>query len=141
MRERDERFIWSQAVARVGLQDTQHSLRAVLDFDVAGELPRDGGIWTKAAANVNVKTIDRVFAIWRYRYFAGDETNVANVVLGTGMVAAGQVNVDRAIERNARLNISRDGLGCAFGIGRREFAAWGPRASNQSGADAGCLGR
>ena len=56
-------------------------------------------------------------------HLAGDHADVADIVLRAGVVAAGQVDVDRRIERQPRLDMRRDRLGRALGVGGGELAA------------------
>ena len=56
-------------------------------------------------------------------------------MLGAGVVAAGQVDVDRPVELDARLAPARDLLGVALGVGGGEPAADVAGAGDQPGAD------
>src|ERR1700732_4029796 len=44
-------------------------------------------------------------------------------MLRAGVMTAGQMDVDRRVERDARFAPARDFLGMAFGVGGGEFAA------------------
>ena len=51
------------------------------------------------------------------------------------MVATGQVDIDRRVERHARLAPTRDLLGVALGVGGGELAAGVAGAGDEAGAD------
>ena len=63
-----------------------HSSRPILAFSA------------EAAADDDVVALDRV-AVVADRDLRADQADVADVVLGAGMMAAGQVDVDRRVER------------------------------------------
>src|SRR5262249_13791184 len=108
-------------------------------LDVAMDLAREAGVDAATAADQYGVTLDGV-ALVRARHLAGDETDVADIVLGAGVVAAGEVDVDRPVERNARLAPRRDLLGVPLGVGGRELAADIAGAGDEAGADRGRLG-
>ena len=56
-------------------------------------------------------------------------------MLRAGMMAAGQMDVDRRVERNARLAPARDLLGVTLGVGGGELAAGIAGAGDETGAD------
>ena len=56
-------------------------------------------------------------------------------MLRAGMMTAGQMNVDRRVERDARFAPARDLLGMALGVGGGELAAGIAGAGDQAGAD------
>ena len=56
-------------------------------------------------------------------------------------MAAGEMDVDRPVERDARLAPARDLLGVALGVGGRELAAGIAGAGDEAGADRARLGR
>ena len=62
------------------------------------------------------------------------------VMLRAGMMAAGEMDVDRRVERDARLAPARDVLGVALGVGGCELAAGVAGAGDQAGADRVRLG-
>ena len=65
------------------------------------QLAADPGVLGEPAADDDVVALDRV-AVLADRDLGADQADVADVVLGAGMVAAGQVDVDRHVERRAR---------------------------------------
>ncbi len=56
-------------------------------------------------------------------------------MLGAGVMAAGQMDVDRRVERHARLAPARNFFGVALGVGGRELAAGIAGAGDEAGAD------
>src|SRR5262249_55609721 len=66
----------------------------------------------------------------------GLESDVTDVMLGTGVVAAREVDVDWGIERDAFLKIRGKGHGVPLGIGGRVFAACVSGAGKQATSDA-----
>ena len=56
-------------------------------------------------------------------------------MLRAGMVTAGQMDIDRRVERDARLAPARDLFGMAFGVGGGEFAAGIAGAGDEAGAN------
>ena len=56
-------------------------------------------------------------------------------MLRAGVMAAGQMDVDRRVERDARFAPARDLLGMALGVGSRELAAGIAGTGDQAGAD------
>ena len=98
------------------------------------------GIRAEAAADVHVEALDRVVAVGD-RHAAGDQPDVADVVLRAGVRAAGQVHVDRRVEGDPRLHPLGDRHRRVLGVGGRELAAGVAGAGDQAGADAGGLRR
>src|SRR5260370_5645827 len=85
---------------------------------------------------MNVIALDRV-ALLGGLHLAGEQPDVADVMLRTGVMASGEMNVDRHIERNAVLAPARDVLGMPLGVRGGKLAADIARASNEPGADRG----
>ena len=88
--------------------------RRILCLHVAIDLAAEGRVRTETAADVHVIAFDLLLAILD---LAGKQTDVADVVLRTGMMAAGKMDVHRSIERDARLAPLRDVLGVTLGVG------------------------
>ena len=102
--------------------------------DVAIKLAADRSVRTEAAADENVIALDRIVVLVRL-HLAGQQPDFGYEVLRAGMMAAGQMNIDRRVERDARLAPARDGLGVALGVGRGELAAGVAGAGDKAGAD------
>src|SRR3990172_3661890 len=56
-------------------------------------------------------------------------------MLRAGMMAAGEMDIDRRVERNAGLTPGRDLIGVALGVGGSEFATGIAGGGDQAGAD------
>ena len=108
--------------------------RRILGLDVAIDFRRDRRVRAEAAADMDVIALDGV-AVLGGRHLAGDQSDVADVVLRAGMMAAGEMDVHRPVERKAALAPARDRLGVAFGVGGRELAADIAGAGDEPGAD------
>ncbi len=65
----------------------------------------------------------------------GQQTDVADIVLGAGMVATGEMDVDRQVDRDPRLEIVGESQRMALGIGGGELAAGIAGAGDQAAAD------
>ena len=114
-------------------------VRRVVGLDVAKQLARQRRVRAEAAADQDVIALDGV-AVLRDRHLAGDQADVADVVLRAGMMAAGEMDVHRRVELDARLAPARDLLGMALGVGGGEPAAGVAGAGDQAGADRARLG-
>ena len=100
-RKGQERFTRG-AVREIGLQQPLDRPRRVLGLEVAVDLLAAIGIRTKAAACKQMITLDGV-GILADIDFRGDQADVADVMLRAGMVAAGEMNVQRRVELDPRL--------------------------------------
>ncbi len=69
------------------------------------------------------------------------QADVADVMLRAGIRAAGEMDVERAVELHARFAPVRDLLGVTLGVGQSEPAAGIAGAGDEAGADRGRLGR
>src|SRR2546426_471126 len=100
-REGEEGLVRRRAVGEIALQHPLDGLRRVLRLHVVENLAPERRVRAEAAADEDVVALDGV-ALVRGLHLAGQEADVADVVLRAGMVAAGQVDVERAVEGNAR---------------------------------------
>src|SRR5262249_62386424 len=121
-------------VREIGLEHALDGRRRILGLDVAIELAAEHRIGAETAAGEDVIALDRV-AVLGGRDLAGEQADLADEVLSAGVVATGEMDVDRRIERNARLAPARDLLGVPLGVGRRELAADIAGAGDEPGAD------
>src|ERR1700704_4574205 len=71
------------------------------------------------------------------RHFCSDQADIADVMLRAGMVAAGEMDVERRVDRHARFAPVADFSGVALGVRGRELAAGVAGAGDQPGADHG----
>src|ERR1700676_1730112 len=116
------------------LQQLLDSLRRVLRPEVVVDLLPDFGVGTEPAAGEQVIALDGV-VILADRHFGADQADIADVRLRAGMMAAGEMNIQRSVDRPPRLAPVPDRGGVAFGVGRRKFAAGIAGAGDQSGAN------
>src|ERR1039458_6064701 len=133
-REGDEGLLARGAVGQIGLEDALDRLRRVYRLDVAIELAAERGIRAEAAADQQVIALDRV-AVLGLLDLASEQADLTDEMLRAGMMAAGQMDIDWRVERDARLAPARDLLGMPLGIGGGEFTAGIAGASDQPGAD------
>src|SRR6202012_1433274 len=123
---------------QIGFQQLLDGLRRVLRLEVVVDLLPDIGVRAKAAAREQMIALDRVVLL-ADGYLGGDQTDIADVMLRTGMVAAGDMDVEWRVDFYPRLTPVADLGGVALGIGCREFAAGIAGAGNQPGTDLRCL--
>ena len=86
----------------IGFQQPLDRFRRVFRLEIVIDLLPDIGVRTKAAASEQMIALDRV-DILADIHFRGDQSDIADVVLSTGMMAAGDVDVERRIDIDARL--------------------------------------
>src|SRR6185437_6748518 len=107
----------------------------VLGLHVMKNFAAAAGVRPKSAADVNVVALDLV-AVLGDLDLGAKEADVADIVLGAGVRAAGEVNVHWRIELlQPGLAPARDVFGVALGVGQREAAAGIAGAGDQPGAD------
>src|SRR5207237_10123767 len=95
--------------------------------NVAGK-PR---VWPEAAANQHVIAVDRV-AVLVNGHAGGDQPDVADVVLCAGMTAAGEMDVDGRVERDARLAPGGNLLRLLLGVRGGETTTGRAGAGNET---------
>ena len=134
-RKGQEGFFGRGAVREIGLEQPLDRLRRVLGLEVVIDLLPDIGIGTEAAAGEEMIALDRYRRPRRHRTFARDQADIADVMLRAGMVAAGEMDVERRVDVDARLAPVADLGGMALGVGGRELAAGIAGAGDQAGAD------
>ena len=123
-----------RAMREIAFQHALDRARRVLGLHVLVELARERRVRAEAAADQDVIAVDRV-AVLVDRDARRDQADVADVVLRAGMMAAGEMDVDRRVERDARLAPRGDLLGVLLGVGGREAAAGRAGAGDEPGAD------
>src|SRR5216684_2918472 len=119
---------------QIHLQQLLDGLRRVLRPEVVIDLLPDIGIRAEASTGEKVIALYGV-ALLAVRHLGADQADIADVMLRAGMMAAGQMNIERGVDRYPRLAPVADLRGMALGIGRRKLAAGVPRAGDQPGAD------
>ena len=137
--ERLEGLVGRGAAREIDLQHALDGLRRVVRLHVAIELAGERRVRAEAAADQDVIALDGV-AVLRGLHLAGEQADVADVMLRAGMMAAGEMDVDRPVELDTRLAPARDLLGVALGVGGREPAAGVAGAGDEAGADRARLG-
>src|SRR4051812_4422510 len=107
---------------QITLQDTLDSARRIFRLQVRVNVAREPRVRTEAAADQNVVAIDCVTFLVDC-YARGDQPDIADVMLRAGMVAAGEMDVHRRVERDARrLAPGGDLLGLLLGMRGGEAA-------------------
>ena len=126
-------------MCQVRFQQSFNGLRRVLCGEVPIDLLSDIGIRAKTPSREQVIAFNRVICLAQ-RNLGGDQADVADVVLGTGMVAACQMNVQRGVNLHARLAPVGNRGGVTLGVGGGKLAAGISSARDQAGPDLRCLG-
>ena len=108
-------------------------MRQLVGRDVAGDLAPERRFAAAAAADHQVIALDLLVA-------AGidlgrEQADIADVMLGAGIRAAGQMNVDRLVEGDAFIQMIADGQRVALRVGEREFAAGIAGAGDETAAN------
>ena len=109
-------------------------LRHLFRDDIAIELAPERGVGPEAAADRDVIALDRVGVLVGL-HLAGEKADLRDEMLRAGVMTAGQMDVDRRVERDARFAPARDFLGMALGVGGGEFAAGIAGTGDEAGAD------
>ncbi len=133
LREIEERLV-ALAMRQIALQDALDRARRVLGLHVLVDVAREPCFGAEAAADQHVIAVDRV-AFLVDRNARRDQPDVADVVLRAGVMAAGEMDVHRRVERDARLAPRGDLLGLLLGVRGREAAAGRAGAGDEPGAD------
>src|SRR5947208_6812495 len=118
----------------VGLEDALDSNRRVCSVDIAVQLPPQALIRTEAAADMDVIALDGV-AVLRDRHPGPEQADVADIVLGAGIRAAGKMDVDRDVKLQTRFAPVSDVLGVALGVGKGETTAGIAGTGDETGAN------
>src|SRR6266404_830754 len=117
---------------QIRFQKLLDGLRCIFSPEIVIDLLPDIGIRAEPSAREQVITLDGVVLL-ADRHFGADQADIADVMLRAGMMAAGQMNIERGVNRYPWLAPVADRGGVAFGIGRRKLAAGIPRAGDQPG--------
>src|SRR5262249_59994331 len=99
-REGEERLVRPGTTREVAAQHALDRRRNVLGLHVAIDVARERGVDAENAADQAVIALDGV-ALLRDLHLAGEEPDVADIVLGAGVVTAGEMDVDRPVEFDA----------------------------------------
>ena len=117
----------------VCFQQFLDGLRRVLRFEVVIDLLPDIGVGTEPSAGEQMIAFD-VVVILADGHFGADQADIADVMLRAGMMTAGQMDIQRDVDRHPRLAPVADRGSMALGIGRRKFATGIAGAGDQTGA-------
>src|ERR1700674_547449 len=96
-REGLETFIGRGAVGQIGLQHPLDGGRRVLRFSGAIDLAAERRIGAKSSARQDVIALDRGLALGGVD-LGGEEADIADMVLSAGVMTAGEMDVQRAVE-------------------------------------------
>src|SRR5207237_8133814 len=86
----------------IGFQQSLDRLRRVFRLEVVIDLLPHIGIRTKAAAGKQMIALDRINILADIN-LRRDQPDIADVMLRAGMMAAGDVDVERRVDVDARL--------------------------------------
>ena len=134
-RESGEGFVRRSPAGDPALQHALDELRRVFGLHVAAELAADGGVRPEAAADIDVIALDGVALVGESETRAAEQPDVADIVLRAGVMAAGEMDIDRLIDRDAVFAPRGDLLGVALGVGGGEPAPAIAGAGDEAGAD------
>src|SRR5262249_58408170 len=90
-------------------------------------------VGAKSTAHKDVIAFDLV-AVFGLLHLAGEQSDLADEVLGAGVVTPGEMDVDRCVDRYSRLAPGCDLVGVALGIGSRKLASGIAGAGDEAGA-------
>src|SRR5262249_47160541 len=121
-REIGEGFLRGCAIGEIGLEAPFDCRRCIFGFDVAVDFGAALGLRTEAAADMDVIGLGRIFVVGALGLGA-EKPDIADVMLRTGIWAAGEMNIERGIERHAALAPLRDRFGMPLGVGHSKAAA------------------
>src|SRR6516165_2576112 len=121
-------------MGEIGFQEPLDSLRRVLSLQIAIDLLPDIGVRTEPAAREQMITLNRIVTL-AHGDLGRDQADIADVMLRAGMMAAGQMDVERGIDIDARLAPVADLRGVELGVGGGELAAGVAGAGDKAGAN------
>src|SRR6478736_8642538 len=100
-------------MSEIALEHAFNLARYIGRLDVAIDLTTEPGCGTESTADIQVIALNLLFA---FAYLAGEQPDVADVMLCTRMMTAGEMDVHWAIELHARVAPLRNFLGVAFSV-------------------------
>ena len=115
----------------IGFQHTLDGARRVLGLHILEQFAAHRRVGAEPAADQQMIAIDGV-AIIVDRNARADQADVADIVLRTGMMAAGQMNVDRRLKRHALVAPCGNLVGVLLGVSSGETATGLACAGNQA---------
>ena len=117
-----EGFAGVDAICRPRTQQRLDHFGRVAGSNIGLQQSPYGALCAKAATHMQMITFDLI-ALIVHGDLGADEPDVADIVLCAGMVAAGEVDVDREVYAQARIHVISDAQCVALGVGSCEFAA------------------
>src|SRR5438874_1964454 len=108
-RKGEETLLARSAVREISLEDALDGARHRFRDDIAIEFAPQRGVGSEAAADRDVIALDRV-GVRVGLHFAGKKADLRHEMLRAGVMTAGQMDVDRRVERDARFAPARDFL-------------------------------
>src|SRR5262249_55643746 len=115
-RERREAFLRARAMNEIGFEHPLDWRRRVVGFDLAADFAAALRVRAEAAADMDVVRL-RLIPVVRSLRLGAKKPDIADVVLRAGIRAAGEVDVERGIERDAALAPLHNRFGMALGVG------------------------
>src|SRR5262249_16774291 len=132
-REGKEALLRRRTVGDISLEDALDRLWGIDGLDVAIKLAAEHGVRAEPAADQDVIAFD-LLAVLGFLHFAGEQPDFADEVLGAGVMAPGEMDVDRRVDLYARLAPGRTLVSMALGVGRGELASGISGAGDEAGA-------
>src|SRR6266545_3993145 len=133
-RECQKGFFGRNAMREIGLQQSLDRLWRVFRLEVVIDLLPDIGIRSKAAAGEQMIALDGI-DILADIHFRSDQPDIADVMLRAGMMATGDVYVERRVDVDARLAPVADLGGMKLGVRCRKPASGIAGAGDQPGTN------
>src|SRR5579872_6165654 len=121
------------AMSKIYLQQLFDRLRHILRLDVAIDLLPDLGVGTETASGIQMVAFNGIVVVAEGN-LGREKADIADVMLGAGVVAAGQMNVQRRVEFDPPVAPVADRGRVSLGVGSGKLAAGIAGASDQSGA-------
>src|SRR3954468_9561287 len=118
----------------IGLEQLLNGFRRIFGLEVAINFLTQLGVRPKAAAGKQMIYLDAVAAL-PGGHLRRDQADVADKMLRAGVMAAGEMDVERRIDLDARLAPFADRGGVALGVGSGELAAGIAGAGDQPGTN------
>src|SRR5215210_3271296 len=102
-------------MSQIRLQQLFYCLGGILSLHVAINLLTESGVRSEPATCEHVIAL-HALVLFANRDFRGDQPDIADVVLRAGMMAAGQMDIERRVDPNLRVAPIADLGGVALGI-------------------------
>ncbi len=133
-REGDECFVLRCAMREIGAQHPRNHARRIFSPHVLIKFASDRAVFSITAARKDVIALDSV-AIVVDRDARAKKANVADVMLRAGMMTAGEMDIDRRVERRRSFAICGDLVRMTLGVRSGETTTETSCAGHEAGAD------